>query len=108
MVLRRKAEPLQSAAAAALAQIVDELDHAHWLALIHEVLIGHPTELEEPPPERLVLAAVPAEQLGEEPGRLLPRGSLRPVRRNAGAQGVGNLRRRRFARFQLRRALRPP
>ena len=41
------------------------------LALVDEVVVGHAAQLVVAPPERLVLAAVPAEQLGQEPGRPL-------------------------------------
>ena len=72
MILGREAEALEAGAALLdLAEVGVELDHADRLALVDEVGVGHAAQLVVAPPERLVLASVPAEQLGQEPGRPL-------------------------------------
>ena len=72
VVLGREAEALEAGAVPArLAEIGVELDHADRLALVDEVGVGHAAQLVVAPPERLVLAPVPAEQLGQQPGRPL-------------------------------------
>ena len=71
MVLRRKPVQLENAALPDRLEIRDVVDPPERLALVDELLVGHAGELVEAPPERLVLAPVPTEQLGEEPARRL-------------------------------------
>ena len=72
VVLGREAEALEAGAVLArLAEIGVQLDHADRLPLVDKVGVGHPAELVVAPPEGLVLAPMPAQQLGQQPGRPL-------------------------------------
>src|SRR5206468_6592365 len=92
VVLEREAISLAASAAAAdPAQVLDKLNSPEWLALVDELLVGHACEVVEPPPERLVLAAVPVEKLRQEPGRVLLPGPVERVRGQARRQGRDEL-----------------
>ena len=78
VVLGREPEALESrASAAGLAEVGVEREHPDRIALVDEVRVGHAAELVVVPPERLVLAAVPAHELREEPRRALLLGRRR-------------------------------
>ena len=74
--------------------LVQELQPGERLALVDELLVGHARELEEAPPKGLFFAAVPIEQLREEPAILLRRRSVGCFRGDIGSQhrdGRGDL-----------------
>ncbi len=62
------------------------------LALFDALLVGEIHQLEVAPPERLVLAAMPAQKLGQQPAGVLGRASIRGIVGNARAQSLRNLR----------------
>ena len=72
-------------------ELLDELHAPDWLALVDQLFVTQFGELVEAPPERLVLAPVPVEQLGEEPGRVLLWLPLRRLFGHARGQGRNEL-----------------
>src|SRR5262249_58988148 len=95
VVLERESIALETRACAGYrAQRLDELDPPEGLTLVDELLVGHAGQLVKAPPERLVLAPVPVEELGQQPTSLLWIGPFPPLGgdalREPGAAG-GNL-----------------
>ena len=86
VVLRREPVPPGLLALLLIVDRPDRLQQPDRVVLVDELLRGQVEQPMELPPHRLVLATVPAEELGEQPRRLL---RLRPVGR-VGRHALGS------------------